>query len=43
MTLSPETLRRRLIDHTCEPYRAVGRFACHLLIARLGEQSGAGA
>ncbi|WP_295446762.1 class I SAM-dependent methyltransferase [uncultured Thiodictyon sp.] len=36
MTLSPETLRRRLIDHASEPYRAVGRFAYHFARGKLG-------
>jgi SAM-dependent methyltransferase len=36
MTLSPARLRRRLIDHASEPYRAVGRFAYHFARGKLG-------
>jgi SAM-dependent methyltransferase len=36
MTLSPETLRKRLIDHASEPYRAAGKFAYHFARGKLG-------
>ncbi|HYN78144.1 MAG TPA: class I SAM-dependent methyltransferase [Lamprocystis sp. (in: g-proteobacteria)] len=36
MTLSPETLRQRLIDQASEPYRAAGRFAYHFARGKLG-------
>jgi len=36
MTLSPEILRRRLIDHASQPYRAAGRFAYHFARGKLG-------
>lgn len=36
MTLSPETLRQRLIDNASEPYRAAGRFAYHFARGKLG-------
>jgi hypothetical protein len=29
MTLGPETLSKRLIDHASEPNQAAGRFAYH--------------
>ena len=35
MTLSPATLRQRLIDHASEPYRTVGRFAYHFARGKL--------
>ena len=36
MTLGPETLRKRLIDHASEPYRAAGKFAYHFARGKLG-------
>ena len=36
MTLRPETLRKRLIDHASEPYRAAGRFAYPFARGKLG-------
>jgi SAM-dependent methyltransferase len=36
MTLGPETLRKRLIDHASEPYRAAGQFAYHFARGKLG-------
>ena len=36
MTLRPETLRKRLIDHASEPYRATGRFAYPFAGGKLG-------
>jgi len=43
MTLRPETLRKHLIDHASEPYRAAGRFSfgfggtnCSLVLGRAG-------
>ena len=36
MTLGPKTLRKRLIDHASEPYRAAGKFAYHFARGKLG-------
>ena len=36
MTLGPETLRQRLIDHASEPYRAAGKFAYYFARGKLG-------
>lgn len=36
MTLSPETLRQRLIDRASEPFRGAGRFAYHFARGKLG-------
>jgi SAM-dependent methyltransferase len=35
MTLRPETLRTRLVDHASGPYRAAGRFAYHFARGKL--------
>jgi SAM-dependent methyltransferase len=36
MAPGPETLRKRLIDHASEPYRAAGKFAYHFARGKLG-------
>jgi hypothetical protein len=36
MAPCPETLRKRLIDHASEPYRAAGKFAYHFARGKLG-------
>lgn len=36
MTLSPETLRKRLVDQASGPYRAAGHFAYHFARGKLG-------
>lgn len=36
MTLSPHTLRQRLVDLASQPYRAAGRFAYHFARGKLG-------
>ncbi len=36
MALGPQTLRKRLIDHASEPYRAAGKFAYHFARGKLG-------
>jgi SAM-dependent methyltransferase len=37
MTLGPEILRKRLIDHASERYRAAGQFAYHFARGKLGK------
>jgi hypothetical protein len=36
MSLHTHTLRKRILDHTSEPYRAAGKFALHFARGKLG-------